>query len=220
VLEEILPSCAVAVSTRGDIDEPLPPEEERLVADAVEKRRREFVTGRACARAALVKLGLGPAPIGRGARGAPRWPPGIVGSITHCRGYRAATVARDTDLRAIGVDAEPSAPLPPGVIDRIAVAEERRRLRELERTFPELPWDRLLFSIKESVYKAWFPLAGRWLGFEDVVVTVAPAQRSFAAQLRLPRAALEEELPAGFSGRWGIEDGIVVTATAMPASAA
>ncbi len=40
---------------------------------------------------------------------------------------------------------------------------------------PGPSWDRLLFSAKESVYKAWFPLTGRWLGFEEAAITINPA---------------------------------------------
>ena len=71
------PAVAVAESF-GDISGArLFPEEEAVVARAVDKRRREFTTARACARTALAGLGLPAAPIGRGERGAPGWPPEI-----------------------------------------------------------------------------------------------------------------------------------------------
>jgi 4'-phosphopantetheinyl transferase EntD len=54
-------------------------------------------------------------------------------------------------LAALGVA---PAPILPG---------ERAMLRDLAATAPGPCWDRLLFSAKESVYKAWFPPAGRWL---------------------------------------------------------
>ncbi len=95
------------------------PEEEACVARAVEGRRREFTTVRHCARAALARLGVGPSAITKGDRGAPRWPEGVVGSMTHCAGYRGAAVARTADLTAIGIDAEPNEPLPAGVLDLI-----------------------------------------------------------------------------------------------------
>jgi len=91
---------------------PLFPEDERAVARAVGKRRREFATARFYARTALARLGLDPAPIVPGPRGEPGWPAGVVGSMTHCAGYRAAAVARAEDVLTIGVDAEPDEPLP------------------------------------------------------------------------------------------------------------
>ena len=78
------------------------PEEEDAVARAVDKRRQEFTTARACARAALASLGFAPVPIVRGPGGAPPWPPGVVGSLTHCAGYRGCAIGRAADVAAIG----------------------------------------------------------------------------------------------------------------------
>src|SRR6202034_758387 len=118
-----------------------------------------------------------------GARGEPRWPAGVVGSITHCAGYPACAVARTVDLVTVGIDAEPNEALPSGVLAEDASTRERERLRELARHEPAVCWDRLLFSAKEAVYKAWFPLAERWLGFEDATVSIDPAQGTFEARL-------------------------------------
>ena len=57
--------------------------EEIHVAQSAPKRRRDFALGRSCARAALAELGHGEAVIAKGDDGAPLWPPGIAGSITH-----------------------------------------------------------------------------------------------------------------------------------------
>lgn len=107
MLETILPESIAVVETRVDVDESLFLEERIFMARAVEGRRREFTTSRACARAALMQLGWRPRAIPAGPRGDPHWPVGIVGSITHCDGYRAAAVGRVTDFVAIGIDAEP-----------------------------------------------------------------------------------------------------------------
>ena len=64
------------------------PEEEPLIARSVAKRRNEFVTVRHCARVAMERLGVPPSPILKGEKGEPRWPDGVVGSLTHCEGYR------------------------------------------------------------------------------------------------------------------------------------
>jgi len=85
---------------------PLHPEEERIVAGAALKRRRDFTLGRACAHAALAELDLDKGPIARAGNGAPVWPAGLVGSITHTPGYAAALVARAADFAGLGVDAE------------------------------------------------------------------------------------------------------------------
>src|ERR1700761_3617241 len=94
MIEEILPSFLASADLFGDApDVTLFPDEEALLGRAVEKRRREFAAGRGCARRALAALGLPPAPLLPGEGGAPRWPDGVVGSITHCAGYAAAAVA-------------------------------------------------------------------------------------------------------------------------------
>src|ERR1039458_9943593 len=110
VIEEILPHAVISVEALNDPPNvALFPAEEAAVGRPVEKRRREFTTARACARKALAQLGLPPSPITNGERGEPRWPAGVVGSITHCDGYRACAIARSTEMVTIGIDAEPNA---------------------------------------------------------------------------------------------------------------
>ena len=90
MIASLLPDTVVTVEARdGDWTAPLLPEEEPLVARAVDKRRREFAAGRACARRALEQLGLPASPILAGPRREPLWPPGVVGALTHCRGIAA-----------------------------------------------------------------------------------------------------------------------------------
>jgi 4'-phosphopantetheinyl transferase EntD len=217
VLELILPSSVVVVASPGERSVELFPEEEAAVGNAVEKRRREFVTARACARDALARLGFPEQPVGSGARGEPVWPAGIVGSITHCAGYRACAVASAGELLTIGVDAEVAAPLPPGLIDDIALPEERLWIEQAAAERPGVSWDRLLFSIKESIYKAWFPLARSWLGFEDAGVVIDPASGTFTAHLLVPGPTLQGRKLDGFSGRWLAADGLLLSAIALPA---
>jgi 4'-phosphopantetheinyl transferase EntD len=213
MIEEILPDGAIAVEARDDsADASLFPEEEALIARAIEKRRREFATGRVCARAALQQLGYPACAILRGSRGEPLWPEGVVGSITHCDQYRAAAVARSEEMVALGIDAEHDAALPDGVLEQIARPEELGALRLLQADSPEVHWDRLLFSVKESVYKAWFPLTARWLGFEDVSVSLSPSARTFVARLSLSGPAPADDSPRALSGSWKIEEGLVLTA--------
>lgn len=216
MLERILPASAVVRSAREDLDAKLFAEEEAMVARAVEKRRREFTTARSCARDALAELGRPREPILSGPKGEPLWPAGIVGSITHCDGYRACAVARATDLTTLGVDAEPNQPLPDGLLGDIALPEEREMLRALSLRAPAINWDRLLFCVKESIYKAWFPLAHRWLGFEDAVVSIDPREESFEARLLVSGPVLDGCELRGFDGRWLVAGGLLMAAIAMP----
>jgi 4'-phosphopantetheinyl transferase EntD len=210
VIEELLPSGAEWAEEFGDPAEAaLFPGEEAAVARAVGKRRREFASARNCAREALGRLGMPPVPILTGEKGAPQWPDGVVGSITHCPGYRAAVVARARDVLTVGIDAEPVGDvLSDGVLDRVSLPAERAMLGELSASVPGASWDRLLFSAKESVYKAWFPLTRRWLGFEDAEITIG-LDGAFGARLLVPA---EPACPARFAGRWLVRNGLVVTA--------
>jgi enterobactin synthetase component D / holo-[acyl-carrier protein] synthase len=219
VLERILPGSVAVAASREDLDVELYPEEEAVVGRAVEKRRREFTTARACAREVLARLGRPPEAILSGPRGEPLWPDGIVGSITHCDGYRACAAAQAEDLLTVGVDPEPNQPLPDGLLGDIALPQEREWLRDLGRQAPETHWDRLLFSIKESIYKAWFPLAGRWLGFEDAVVEIDRRQGSFSSHLLVPGPVVEGRELRGFRGRWLVADGLVLAAISLPVEA-
>ena len=69
MIEAILPAGVVAETGEDEEVAALFPEEEKPVARAVEKRRRRFAGGRACARRALATLGFPPGPIGAGERG-------------------------------------------------------------------------------------------------------------------------------------------------------
>jgi 4'-phosphopantetheinyl transferase EntD len=217
VIEQILPdNVAVEDTTEDRLDIELFPAEVQSLGGAVEKRRREFITGRACARGALAQLGMGPVAIPSGERGEPCWPVGIVGSITHCAGYRACALARAGEIAALGIDAEPNEALPRGVLGEIAGAQESAQLEELLRSEPAVRWDRLLFSTKEAVYKVWFPLARSWLGFEEVVVTIDRAARAFDVRLLVgDRRGSGQLLPRAMRGHWLVRDGLVLTALAL-----
>ena len=220
VIEEILPDYVVAVDTRDEwLDIVLSPDEEEALGQAVDKRRREFVTARGCAQQALERLGLPPSSIPTGTRGEPRWPHGVVGSITHCAGYRACALARAANIAALGIDAEPHEALPDGILGEIAKAEEWVWLGELMRAEPAVHWDRLVFSAKEAVYKTWFPLAKRWLGFEDAVVTVDTVQQVFYARLLVPGPLVDGRLLTTLEGRWLVRDGLMLTAITLPREA-
>ena len=214
------PHVAVA-DTRGDfLDAGLYPEEEESIARAVPKRRREYTTVRDCARRAMAALGVPPAPILSGPRGEPRWPEQIVGSMTHCDGYRGAVVGRRGEVTSIGIDAEPNAPLPDMVLEAVSLEPERTWIAGLALSHPETAWDRLLFSAKESVYKAWFPLTHTFLDFDGALVTVDPEAATFQARLLTPGPEVHGEQLTVFHGRWTVTNGILLTAIVLTPTAA
>jgi 4'-phosphopantetheinyl transferase EntD len=171
--------------------------EEALVEKAAPKRRREFALGRACARGALEKLGHGGAVIGRGANGAPLWPQGFIGSITHTSGYAAAVVGETLNFSGIGVDAERVGGVTQDLWPRLFDEVERDHLMGLDEP------DRggiatLFFSAKEACYKAWGGAGA--LAFRDIRVT--PGAHRFTA-------ARSGEI---LHGRYAVDGDLMLTA--------
>lgn len=210
----LLPTAVAAAQSIGPAPEQgsgpgLFPAEQALVRTAGPRRRAEFTAGRECARIALAGLGLPAVPVLAGGAGEPRWPAGVTGSITHCAGYRACAVARTADVAALGIDAEPDAGLPAGLIELVADRAERawtaRQAAAGSGAGSAVCWDRLLFSAKEAVGKLWYPLTGNWPGFGQLAVFPDPAG-TFGAQVD----------GYGLTGRWLARDGLIVTAVTWP----
>lgn len=212
MIEELLPPSVIGEHAYDDSpDGVLYPEEEAAVARAVVKRRTEFRTTRVCARRALRRLGAPAVAIGTGHRGVPTWPEGVVGSMTHCEGYRGAAVAWRSDVVALGIDAEPNDVLPDGVLELVTVDSEPSHLAALPDAHG-VRWDRLLFSAKESVFKAWYPVTGRELTFREAEVRFDPGNGTFDVRLLVDGSPFGSVLP----GRWRCARGLVVTAVTVP----
>jgi 4'-phosphopantetheinyl transferase EntD len=214
MIQTLVPALACAEMFTDVPESTMFPVEAAAVGEAVAERRLEFATVRHCARQALRRIGVPAVAILPDADGAPRWPAGVVGSMTHCAGYRAAVVAPSDQLRSIGIDAEPHAALPDPAPDLVLRAEERTRLRALAEADSDLHWDRILFCVKEAVYKAWFPLTRQWLDFDDVSVTVHP-DGTFRARVRVRDARMAGADRNGLAGRWAVERGLVAAATSV-----
>lgn len=217
LLSDVLTGTVAAAELYGDPPDLAPlPEEEPLIARSVAKRRNEFVTVRYCARLALEELGVPPVPILKGDKGEPCWPDGVVGSLTHCEGFRGAAVGRRGEVRSVGIDAEPHGVLPNGVLDAISLPAERVGIKTLP---PGLHWDRILFCAKEATYKAWFPLTRRWLGFEDAHITfdvdASGHTGRFVSKVLIDPAAESGPPLTTLEGRWSVRDGLALTAIVL-----
>ena len=138
---------------------------------SVAKRQAEFLAGRICARAALQQLeGVGFSPA-IGEDRAPVWPGHITGSITHSTGRAAAIVATKTHWRGLGMD-----------LENLLNPERAERLAGEILTGPELQrmaaggrdqlamLVTLTFSVKESLFKALYPIVQRRFYFEHAEV--------------------------------------------------
>jgi 4'-phosphopantetheinyl transferase EntD len=217
LLSDVLPDKVAAAEMYDDPPDLTPlPEEEPLIAKSVAKRRNEFVTVRYCARQALEELGVPPVPILKGEKGEPCWPDGVVGSLTHCDGYRGAAVGRHDAMRSVGIDAEPHDVLPRGVLDAISLPAERSEISALPGA---LHWDRILFCAKEATYKAWYPVTKRWLGFEDAHIAFSlddsGTSGHFESRILIDPAALSGPPLTSLRGRWSVRDGLALTAIVL-----
>jgi 4'-phosphopantetheinyl transferase EntD len=214
MMDRLVPAPVVVVeATEAEWDAALFPEEALLVSRAVTRRKREFAAGRACARRALGRLGFPAGPLMSGADRAPVWPKAAVGSITHCPGYCAAAVARRGTVRSLGIDAELNQPLPAGVAELVCTETELAWAVKHARRGAH--WEALVFSAKESVYKAWQPLTGEWLDYLDAQLTIDADECVFEARLlRPPHAALGKGF-SSFRGKFAVTPTHVLTAVTL-----
>jgi len=109
------------------------------------------------------------------------------------------------------VDAEPNQPLPRETLRTLLDADELTRSAHLRTVVPAVHWDRLVFCIKESVYKAWSTHTDQWLDFADADVTPATGG-TFTARLRVTSPG---PLPQSISGRWACRGGLLLTVVAL-----
>ncbi|MGP5014780.1 4'-phosphopantetheinyl transferase superfamily protein [Glutamicibacter ardleyensis] len=107
-------------------------------------------------------------------------------------------------MSSIGIDAEVHRPLPEGVAELITVADEQAMLDTLARQNPEIAWETVLFSAKESIFKAWFPLALEWLDFTQCLVSIDAKTGFFNGRLLIPGPCVRGIRLSAFTGRWEV----------------
>jgi enterobactin synthetase component D len=186
--------------------------------NALARRRIEFAAGRYCAREALRACAREVAheAVNIGDEREPIWPRGVIGSIAHTRGIAAALVARDRDWRGVGIDIERA-------MDDAAVQRIGPKIvaaRELEPLVVATGWREsevltLVFSAKESIYKALHREVRRYFGFHAArVERIDLAARTWRATIREP---LTVNIAPGFvcEGRFAREHGVFITTMAV-----
>lgn len=175
-VEELLEGV-VAYELWGDGDPAwLADDEWPIVEDAVASRIQQFAGGRQCARMALAEFGVEPKAVLRSTSRSPAWPEGFVGSISHTDGYALAVVGRSgAGLASLGIDAERVGRVGEELHDRLFVVDEQRWLTGLAGDVRAAAATEL-FGLKESFYKAQFPLTEAWVGFHDVGIEQRESQ--------------------------------------------
>lgn len=181
------------------------------IARAVIKRRAEFVAGRSLARQALQQLGADDNVVDIDQQRAPVWPTGFVGSISHTDTLAVCAVARYQDIERLGVDIEEY------IADEMAYFVYASVVTEVERVlFDRYPGYRhalltVIFSAKESLFKALFPVVGHYFGFN--VARLKEINFSSGTLVMELTTDLMPELTAGrcFNGRFCLHDSYVFT---------
>lgn len=194
VLVELLPGEALDAALAA-----LPAPERAHAGRLGERRRREFVIGRAALHAAL---GDPEAPIPSDDRGAPVLPAGWVGSVSH-KGALAAAIVAPAGGGRVGIDLERAAPPRVDIARRVLTPREQAALPDRGRAVT------LRFSIKEAIYKAIDPYLRRYVGFTEVELELPPEPGACAVTHGLPLAI--EAAWREHAGHW------LATARARPA---
>ena len=209
--------CFLAVQ-RYDAPEILLPEvEDASLGRATEKRQREFSAGRVAARAALRRLGIAETLLPVGTNRSPRWPGGVVGSITHTAGLAVAVVARQENITGLGLDLELNAAVKQELWRGILTARELAWISGQPRDRQE-PLATLIFSAKESFYKLQYPLTGRWVDFLEADITFLPEAGEFQLTCTQSEATMKLQ-QSRFHGRFAISTEFTLTAMHLAGAA-
>jgi 4'-phosphopantetheinyl transferase EntD len=142
------------------------PEEADAFAGSVDKVRRASGAARIVARQLMTRLGQPQLAVRKAPSGVPIWPSGLVGSLAHTSQIAVAAVARREDFSSLGIDVEPADPLEADLLDLVATRSEREEISD------DPHGGRLLFAIKEAVYKSVYPLDQVFLEHRDVEVNI------------------------------------------------
>lgn len=195
---------------------PIYPEEAAVMAGWVDKRRLEFAVARRGAREALAALGINGFPLLPGRDRAPIWPSNVVGTITHTDGcpggYCGVAVADRGVFHGVGIDAEPRLPLPAELWSQVLDDREQHDARAAAEPGIQA---RLVFSAKETTYKALYPSFKQFLEFSDVHIETRSEEGVFLASLvgTVMRMSPSHQ---SLLGRLIIDEELIVTAMALP----
>lgn len=164
---EAMTPAGVALACRairaGD-EAGLLPEEAVSIASTRLERRRASGAARLAVRSLLRARGIGACAIPRAPSGEPIWPEGWTGSLAHDPTWAVAALGRLGEIGTLGIDVEPADPLPDDILALVVRPDDRLPASGA-------PLDaRLVFSAKEAVYKATFPLHRRVLDYDDIAI--------------------------------------------------
>jgi 4'-phosphopantetheinyl transferase EntD len=201
LLANLFPDCvAVCFSSELPADAKLEPAEQSYTERMAAKRLLEFTHGRYCAHEAMRRLGIPVSAISKGEDRAPVWPSRIVGSISHSDQVAVAALAHSHELDTLGLDIEGQEALKPEIISMICRADEQAALNDGHLA-------KLLFSIKEAVYKCIYPRVGCYVDFKEIEILLDKAGESY--RVRSHSNKFDAGLTDRLEGRFLIKDKLI-----------
>ncbi|EBO5441168.1 4'-phosphopantetheinyl transferase superfamily protein [Salmonella enterica] len=161
---------------------------------AVSKRRSEYLCGRICAQT-LLNLKNIYAQITQSKEGAPIWPSGWIGSISHTENCAMAVMVSQNKSHILGIDIENFNPEALSEIAGIIIQDSEKKLLVENEIDYNLALH-IAFSAKESFYKALYPQVKKVFGFESAIITdINTHNKTFSIQLTHD---LNHEFQTGF----------------------
>jgi 4'-phosphopantetheinyl transferase EntD len=205
---------AVADLADADEYELMPQEAACIKAGACQKRRDDFCMGRAAAHKALASINADNGPIPKSNAGSPLWPEGFIGSISHKQNAAVALAGPKGNILALGLDLEYRAdPIGEAVARRICLAEELAWVRADMALFHQCT--RMLFSAKESVYKAFSDAFGAKPGFLDIDLAWDAAKGTFFGRILRPLPACQQAQSFCLFVPCALTDSFILTACCL-----
>lgn len=206
---------AICIKAPADYSAQLTHAERHNTHSMGERRLADYSTGRACARSVLQTLGHTGFSLASAADRQPLWPAGVVGSISHCEGVAVAVASTDANCRGLGVDVERTTILEDEVMKMVCTEKELSLMSAL-------PPDQrhraacLIFSIKESLFKCFYPVYDLWFDFQQASVLLSQDGQSFEAEFdsNLPFADLPSD---ALLGRCAVLKGVVASSAMLQA---
>jgi len=188
------------------------PDEVPAVKEVRHSRLAEFSLGRELARQALEQIGGPRCSIPADSERCPVWPDGYVGSISHSHGFCIAAAATSKEYKSIGIDVERYRIEDENLFDYICTPSEiADAVRETGFTSAECV--ALIFSAKESVYKAYFPIFRMFFDFTDVYISLI-SQTSHKGTFHARSTGFSPKT-LSTTGRWIRRRDIVLTSASL-----
>ncbi|MCG9753300.1 4'-phosphopantetheinyl transferase superfamily protein [Vibrio brasiliensis] len=140
------------------------------VQRSVAKRRAEFIAGRYMASLSLSALSVVDQEVLIGSHREPLWPQAMTGAISHTGDRAVALVAEREAHPFVGIDVEHWLDARTAAEIGSQICQEREWRLLIEQGLNREQAISLIFSAKESLFKATFPFIGRYFGFESACV--------------------------------------------------